>query len=213
MRYILISLALFLSALPIGAETLPELKTRIKAANPKIFAVGEDSHGTFMPGVFGKAGEDLEGKDIYFVKLVWLIVENGSVKKDSGDVLVENLSGQNELVIGWLGDVPASTKPPAADAYITGRTSEAANQPKRPFTKAEVETFCNTQWKATSGNAAARDVIEFSVENVTPNSVKVRGLFHVVATNNRLRLTYLISLVDANGATTGSNVKFEKVIE
>lgn len=205
MRYILISLALFLSALPIGAETLPQLKTRIKAANPKIFAVGEDSHGTFMPGVFGKAGEDLEGKDIYFVKLVWLIVENGSVKKDSGDVLVENLSGQNELVIGWLGDVPASTKPPAADAYITGRNT--------PFTKAQVESFCNTQWKATSGNAAARDVIEFSVENVTPNSVKVRGLFHDVATNNRARLTYLISLVDANGATTGSNVKFEKVIE
>lgn len=204
MRY-LISFVLALATISVSAETLPQLKTRIKAANPNIFAVGEDSHGTFMPGVFGKPGEDLEGQDIYFVKLIWLIVENGAVKKATGDVIVENLSGVNELVIGWLGDIPESIKPAPADAYITGRNT--------PFTKAQVESFCNTQWKATSGNAAARDVIEFSVQNVSANTVRVQGLFHDVATGNRIRLTYLISLVDANGSTSGTNVKFEKVVE
>jgi len=76
-----------------------------------------------------------------------------------------------------------------------------------------VESFCNTQWKATSGNAAARDVIQFTVENVSGNTVRVSGLFHDVATGNRVKLTFLITLVDANGATSGANVKFEKVIE
>ncbi len=60
---------------------------------------------------------------------------------------------------------------------------------------------------------AALAVKEFSVTNIDANTVRVTGLFHDVAANTRPRLTYLITLVDANGATTGTNVKFEKVIE
>ncbi len=76
-----------------------------------------------------------------------------------------------------------------------------------------METFCNAQWRLTSGNAAALAIKDFRVENFDPNTVRVTGLFHDVTTNTRPRLTYLITLVDANGATTGANVKFEKVVE
>ena len=120
-------------------------------------------------------------------------------------MIVVNLGVVGQEAAYWLNAIPEPLKPAEPDAYITGRT--------QPFTKAQVESFCNTQWKATSGNAAARDVIQFTVENVTGNTVRVSGLFHDVATGNRVKLTYLISLVDANGATSGANVKFEKVIE
>jgi hypothetical protein len=143
--------------------------------------------------------------EIYTGRLAWAYLAGGVVRLDGHDIIIVNLGVIGEEAAYWLNQVPDILKPAEPDAYITGRTV--------PFTKAQVESFCNTQWKTTSGNTAARDVIEFSVDNVTGNTVRVRGLFHDVATNNRLSLTYLISLVDPNGATTGANVKFEKVIE
>jgi hypothetical protein len=151
------------------------------------------------PASIPRAGE------IYTGRLAWAYLAGGVVRLDGHDIIIVKLGVIGEEAAYWLNHVPDILKAAAADAYITGRT--------QPFTKAQVESFCNTQWKATSGNAAARDVIEFTVDNVTGNTVRVRGLFHDVATNNRLSLTYLISLVDANGATSGTNVKFEKVVE
>jgi hypothetical protein len=155
------------------------------------------------PASFGRAGT------LYSGRIAWAQVVNGVAEVRGADIMVKNLGlVVNEVNVEetyWIGHLPAPLVAAVPDAYITGRTV--------PFTKVQVEAFCNTQWKATSGNAAARDVIEFTLSNVTPNTVRVQGLFHDVASNNRLRLTYLISLVDANGATTGTNVKFEKVVE
>ena len=205
MRYILVCLALAVSSL-VSAETLAQLKTRILTVGGPlgVIAVGEDrdAKGTFMPGIAWGEGSP----DIYYKRIVWLMDKGESVKKDSKDVLfLTNGDPASEVVLGWVGEEPDFLKPAEPDAYITGRT--------QPFTKAQVESFCNTQWKATSGNAAARDVIQFTVENVTGNTVRVSGLFHDVATGNRVKLTFLITLVDANGATSGANVKFEKVVE
>lgn len=151
------------------------------------------------PASIPRAGE------IYTGRLGWAYLTGGVVRLTGHDLIIVKLGVIGEEAAYWLNQVPDILKPAEPDAYITGRT--------QPFTKAQVEAFCNAQWRATSGNAAARDVIEFSVSNVTANTVRVSGLFHDVATNNRIKLTYLISLVDANGATSGANVKFEKVIE
>lgn len=193
-RYLILWLAVAVSAIA-GAETLQQ---KVDALNAKVGVVLE-AWIEVAPVSMGRAGT------LYAGRVAWVEIINGTVSQKGHEVIVKDLGVVGKESAYWVNSIPGPLHPPAADAYITGRNT--------PFTKANVETFCNTQWKATSGNAAARDVIEFSVENVTPNSVKVRGLFHDVATNNRVRLTYLISLVDANGATTGSNVKFEKVIE
>lgn len=151
--------------------------------------------------------------EIYKGTLAWAHLSGGVVRLGGHDIIVVKLGVIGEEAAYWLNQVPDILKPAEADAYITGRTAAAAANPKRPFTKAEVESFCNAQWRATNGNSAARDVIEFSLTNLTSNTVRATGLFHDVATGNRLRLTCLISLVDPNGATTGANVKFEKVID
>jgi len=155
------------------------------------------------PVSMGRAGT------LYAGKIAWVQVDSSIVSQKGHEVIVKVITDENQQVTSetayWVNNLPDPLKPATPDAYITGRT--------QPFTKAQVESFCNTQWKATSGNAAARDVIQFTVENVSGNTVRVSGLFHDVATGNRVKLTFLITLVDANGATSGANVKFEKVIE
>jgi hypothetical protein len=212
MRYILVCLALIASSL-VSAETLAQLKARMLTVGGPIgvIAVGEDrdAKGTFMPGIAWGEGSP----DIYYKRIVWLIDSGEVVKKDSKDVLfLTNGDPASEVVLGWVGEEPDFLKPATPDAYITGRTG-TQQAPKTPFTKAQVETFSNAQWRGTQGNSAALDIKEFSVSNVDANTVRVTGLFHDVATNTRPRLTYLVTLVDPNGAYTGANVKFEKVIE
>lgn len=213
MRYILVCLVLVASSL-VSAETLAQLKARMLTVGGPIgvIAVGEDrdAKGTFMPGIAWGEGSP----DIYYKRIVWLIDSGEVVKKDSKDVLfLTNGDPASEVVLGWVGEEPDFLKAVVVESYITGRTAAAAANPKRPFTAAEVESFCNTQWRTTNGNSAALAVKEFSASNVDANTIRVSGLFHDVATNTRPRLTYLITLVDANGATTGANVKFEKVVE
>ena len=151
--------------------------------------------------------------ELYTGRLAWGYLSGGVVRLDGHDIIVVKLGVIGEEAAYWLNQVPDILKPAVADAYITGRTSAAAANPKRPFTKAEVESFCNAQWRLTQGNSAALDIKDFSVTNFDANTVRVTGFFHDVATNTRPRLTYFITLVDPNGAAAAPNVKFEKVIE
>lgn len=192
-RYIILWAAVAVAAIA-GADTLQQRVDALDAA-PNVLEAWIDT----APVSIGRAGT------VYAGRVAW-VESSGSTATQKGiEVIVVNLGVVGQEAAYWLNAIPDPLKPATPDAYITGRTV--------PFTKAQVEAFCNTQWKATSGNAAARDVIQFTVENVTGNTVRVSGLFHDVATNQRVKLTYLISLVDANGATSGANVKFEKVIE
>jgi hypothetical protein len=159
------------------------------------------------PASIPRAGE------LYIGRLAWAYLSSGVVRLDGHDIIIVKLGVVGEEAAYWLNQVPDILKPATPDAYITGRTSAAAANPKRPFTSAEVQSFCNAQWRLTSGNAAALDIKDFAVTNFDGNTVRVSGFFHDVATNTRPRLNYFITLVDPNGATTGANVKFEKVIE
>jgi len=159
------------------------------------------------PASVPRAGE------IYKGALAWAHLAGGVVRLGGHDIIVVKLGVIGEEAAYWLNHGPDILKPTPADAYITGRTAAAAANPKRPFTKAEVQSFCNAQWRLTSGNAAALDVKDFSVTNFDANTIRVTGFFHDVATNTRPWLNYFITLVDPNGATTGANVKFEKVID
>lgn len=201
MKYLLIFLTLITVAVTDATGQTAAVQTKVDALNaaPGVLEAWIDE----APKTFGKAGT------LYFSRVAWVQVVGTVVEQKGADVLVKVVEDANHQVTSqtayWVGTVPGPLAAAVPDAYITGRTT--------PFTKAQVEAFCNTQWKATSGNTAARDVIEFSVTNVTANTVRVQGLFHDVATGNRVRMTYLITLVDPNGATSGTNVKFEKVVE
>jgi hypothetical protein len=199
LRYLILWLAVALAAIT-NADTLQQKVDALGAA-PNVLEAWIET----APVSFGRAGT------LYAGKVAWVEVSGQTVQQRGIEVIVKHLGEVGQEAAYWVGSLPAPLQV-TPDAYITGRTGTVQN-PLTPFTSAQVQAFCNAQWKATSGNAAARDVMEFSVENVTPNTVRVSGLFHDVATNNRVRLTYLISLVDANGATTGANVKFEKVVE
>ncbi len=195
---LIIGFLISLTALASYADTLQAKVDALNAA-PGVLEAWVDK----APVSMGKAGT------LYAGRVAWVQVTGAIVEQKGAEVIVKNLglvvNEVNTEQAYWVGSVPGPLAAAVPDAYITGRTV--------PFTKTQVEAFCNTQWKATSGNSAARDVIEFSAQNVTGNTVRVQGLFNDVATNQRVRLTYLITLVDANGATTGANVKFEKVIQ
>jgi len=150
---------------------------------------------------------------LWHARISWYYLDGGIVKDGGGDLIIADFGVEGQEAAYWHGSTPSILVPVVAPTYITGRTAAAAAEPKRPFTKAEVESFCNTQWRATSGNAQARAIIDFSAENTTPNTILVRGRFHDVATNSWPRLSYFITLVDPNGSASGANVKFEKVID
>lgn len=193
LRYAILWAAVAVAAI-VQADTLQQRVDALDAA-PNVLEAWIE----VAPVSIGRAGT------VYAGRVAWVESTGATATQKGIEVIVVNLGVVGQEAAYWLNAIPDPLKPATPDAYITGRT--------QPFTKAQVEAFCNTQWKTTSGNGAARDVIEFTVANVTPNAVRVSGLFHDVATNNRIKLTYLISLVDANGATSGANVKFEKVIE
>lgn len=193
LRYAILWAAVAVAAMA-GADTLQQRVDALDAA-PNVLEAWIDT----APVSIGRAGT------VYAGRVAWVESSGSTATQRGVDVIVVNLGVVGQEAAYWLNSIPEPLKPAEPDAYITGRT--------QPFTKAQVESFCNTQWKATSGNAAARDVIEFTVANVSGNTVRVSGLFHDVATGNRVKHTYLISLVDANGAASGANVKFEKVIE
>lgn len=193
MKYLIAFMTLILAGVA-GADSLQQRVDALDAA-PNVLEAWIDT----APVSIGRAGT------VYAGRVAWVESSGSTATQRGVDVIVVNLGVVGQEAAFWLNSIPEPLKPAEPDAYITGRT--------QPFTKAQVESFCNTQWKATSGNAAARDVIQFTVENVTGNTVRVSGLFHDVATGNRVKLTFLITLVDANGATSGANVKFEKVVE
>ena len=189
MKYLLILLLCGLA----GAETLQQKLDALSAA-PNVLEAKTVRGPASVPG-FG---------NVYAAQVLWFYVEGGVAKKSSAEVIIVSLGVPAEAAY-WLSEIPAPLRPVVAVTYITGRTQQ--------FTGVQVEAFCNTQWRATVGNSAALAIKEFSASNVDANTIRVTGLFHDVATNTRPRLTYLITLVDANGLTTGANVKFEKVVE
>ena len=196
MKYLLILLLCGLA----GAETLQQKLDALSAA-PNVLEARTVRGPASVPG-FG---------NVYTAQVLWFYTEGGVAKKSSAEVIITSLggidpeTGASVEAAYWLSEIPAPLRPVVVETYITGRT--------QPFTAMQVVAFCNTQWRATVGNAAALAIKEFSASNVDANTIRVTGLFHDVATNTRPRLTYLITLVDANGLTTGANVKFEKVVE
>lgn len=120
LRYAILWAAVAVAAMA-GAETLEQLKARMLqdgAANG-VIAVGEENgqRGTFMPSVAWG------GLDLYYCRLVWLIDEGETIKKESKDVLIIDAGKPgSEEVIGWLGEQPAFMKPAqAADPLGTDR--------------------------------------------------------------------------------------------
>lgn len=142
---------------------------------------------------------------LHHARMSWYYLSGGFVLNGGADLIIVNYGVAGQESAYWFNTLPSILAERTAPTFITGRNT--------PFTGAQVETFCNAQWRATQGNSAALAVKEFTVSNVDPNTIRVGGLFHDVATNQRQRLSYLITLVDANGSTSGANVKFEKVVE
>jgi len=163
------------------------------------------------PVSMGRAGT------LYAGRIAWVEANNNIVSQKGHEVIVKVVIDENQQITSetayWVNTLPEPLKPVAADAFILGRTAAAANNPKRPFTAAEVESFANTQWRATAGNTAALAIKDFKVENFDSNTVRISGLFHDVATNTRQRHAFFVTLVDPNAAATGANVKFERIVE
>jgi len=134
------------------------------------------------------------------VTIMWTVTTGDVSRAEAGNLLVTDHEGQAESAT-WLGGVPSILE--TAQGFITGRTV--------PFTRAQVIAFANTQWRAQGGNYTnAPDILGMEVDNLDPNSVRVSGLFWVDG-GTRSESGYVIRLVDANGATSGANVKFERI--
>lgn len=135
LRYAILWTAVAVSAIA-GAETLEDLKARMlsEGADDNVIAVGEENgqRGTFMPGVAWG------GLDLYYCRLVWLIDEGETIKKESKDVLIIDAGKPgSEEVIGWLGEQPAFMKP-APDADPLGTDKEILTAVGGNIVKAEI---------------------------------------------------------------------------
>lgn len=128
--------------------------------------------------------------------VISVVVDAGGnvFRRTNHDVLITG-SGTPEEVAGWVNGLPQvlHVDPP----LLGGKVDAAA-----------VETFCNAKWKAA--NTQATDIREFSVQPINPTTLRVSGLFDVSGTREPRQ--YLIWLVDPNGAVSGSNAKFERLM-
>lgn len=150
---------------------------------------------------FQKGSAEAAGP-LSLVTVVWFRVSGAVASRGGGVLVVSDIGGENEEA--YWGELPALLAPaPAAKGYITGCNT--------PFTAAQVEAFTNAQWRAhDAAYASAPDILGFEVDNLDGKSVKVSGLFWM-SDGSRSDRAYVIRLVDANGNTSGANVKFEQI--
>jgi len=123
------------------------------------------------------------------------------------DLLVVNFGEQNKAAF-WLSRVPAPLVVTPPVVYISDRTVG------EPITAAQIQSFCNAQWRAQAGHSAAADIRKFSVVPVDGKSVQVSGWFNVIPQSGAAtweRRAYLIRMIDPNGNPSGSNIWFERV--
>lgn len=137
------------------------------------------------------------------VPVAWVHVSGTIARRGGGALIVSSYQGEGETAY-WGGGLPDVLVPaPSAPGYITARNT--------PFTAAQVKAFANAQWRAQgAAYTNAPDILAFDVDNLDGNSVKVSGYFWMDG-GSRSNRSYVIRLVDANGATSGNNVKFEQI--
>lgn len=131
--------------------------------------------------------------------VISILVDAGSgvFRRTNHDVLILGYETPQESA-GWVNGLPA---PLHVDPGLLGGK----------VTAAQVEAYCNTQWRAA--NAGAADILDFQVAPIGTKGVHVSGLFHLsTATPQRqVRKSFAIWLVDPAGQPTGSNIKFMEV--
>lgn len=107
----------------------------------------------------------------------------------------------------WLGNLPDPLRVTPATVYFADRTVSS-------ITAAQIETFCNTTWKALPNQSTAPDIRGFSVVPVDGKTVRFEGYLNTGAAGALWKLKkYFIRLVDPNGSVTvgNANIKFEEI--
>lgn len=137
------------------------------------------------------------------VPVAWVHVSGAIARRGGGNLIVSNYQGEGETAY-WGSELPSVLVPaPSAPGYITDRNT--------PFTDAQVKSFVNTTWRAHgAAYTNAPDVLGMEIDNQNGKAVLVRGLFWM-EDGTRSDRKYIIRFVDANGSTTGDNVKFERI--
>jgi hypothetical protein len=140
-----------------------------------------------------------------YVPVAWVTGGVDVGRKDGGTLIATGRNTEAEAAI-WGGSLPAPQVPAAvAPGYITERNP--------PFTAAQVKAFINATWRGTTeGGASAPDVLAIEMDNLDGKSIRVSGLFWIAENGTRSDRAYVIRFVDANGATSGANVKFERIL-
>lgn len=138
------------------------------------------------------------------INVVWWTTAGDVSKRHGGRLIIVHYDTEQESAT-WAGELPEVLKAaPAPTGYITARNT--------PFTRAQVEAFANAQWRGQSAEyTSAPDILGFEVDNLDGKSVQVSGLFWM-ADGTRSDRRYVIRMVDANGLTSGANVKFERIL-
>lgn len=157
-----------------------------------------------VAAAYQKGEAESLGGNLHGISVVWWD-KTGDVSRRFGARLVVSGYGTAQESADWAGDLPAVLAPArAAQGYITARTT--------PFTRAQVEAFANAQWRGQSAEyTSAPTILGFEVDNLDGKSVKVDGLFWM-SDGTRSERKYVIRFVDPNGAPSGSNVKFERIL-
>lgn len=140
-------------------------------------------------------------------RIAYVAVTDGIAHAQAVDAIVKDWNTPQEVAY-WLARLPQ----PLVDTtvvYMADRTATTV-------TAAQIETFCNSVWKdAAGGNQpGAGDIRRFNVAPVDGKTVQVSGMFHLVGNNTWEQRTYLIRLIDPNGALTivSGNIKFERLV-
>jgi hypothetical protein len=199
MKYLLI-FATLLYALVTPAATVQERLESVQNA-PGVLA----AQITRTPAALPRFGQ------LYTAAISWYLTTGDFVRSESAELIIVELGTENEAAY-WLDRVPAILVVPPVIVYMADRTASTV-------TAAMIESFCNSTWTAAApgaGQTGAASIREFEVTPVDGRTVRVNGMFNLVANGGSWeRRTYLIRLVDPNGQLTlaSGNIKFERVAE
>lgn len=131
--------------------------------------------------------------------VISVVVDAGSnvFRRTNHDVLITG-SGTPEEVAGWVNGLSPVLQPEST--LLNGKV-----------TPEQVESYCNTQWKAAVPGAS--DIMDFHVGPLGTKGVVVSGLFHTApgASAKWVRKSFAIHLIDPNGQPTGANIKFIEI--
>lgn len=141
------------------------------------------------------------------VRVTYATADSDTAAVNTADLLVVSWGTGSEAAY-WLPRVPAPLVTEPVVEYLSDRTASTV-------TAEQIQTFCNSAWRDAAGGAqtGAGDIRQFAVVPVDGRSVQVGGWFHLVGDNTWERRTYLVRLIDPDGALTlaSGNIKFERV--